>query len=56
MASLIALLQDRTRPIRELAVEEEWQPKCALWKAAGWGEPSRAVFEQHLGIEGTGPC
>ena len=48
MASLIALLQDRTRPIREL--------KCALWKAAGWGEPSRAVFEQYLGIEGTGPC
>ncbi len=28
MAALVARLQDRTRPIPELTVEEQWEHKC----------------------------
>jgi len=56
MAALVARLQDRTRPIPELTVEEQWVHKCELWKAVGWGEPNRAVFEKHLTMVGRRPC
>ena len=56
MAALVARLQDRTRPIPELTVEEQWEHKCKLWKAVGWGEPNKAVFEKHMGIVGRRPC
>ena len=46
LAALVATLQDRTTPRPEWTVEEEWEHKCALWKAVGWGEPSRALFEK----------
>ena len=52
LAALVATLQDRTTPRPERTVEEKWEHKCALWKAVGWGEPNRAVFEKHMGIEG----